>query len=151
MSSWDSYVYVRLTSCSHPAFSNIRTTRAPSGRAPDSTDDTALNLGIRRQAVMNAILVIQMLNPDHTVAPLNSRRDEPKVAINEVRSWGAFANHSGGWQTTFNGRVFPSVSVESFHDGIHGLIGTGDGSSGHMGNPQVAAVSLLIILRLNTG
>jgi hypothetical protein len=108
------------------------------------TNDGSLDLAIRRQASSNAILLIQMLNPDHTVAPLNSRPGAPTVAINEVRNWAAFANHSGGWQTTFNGRVFPSVSVESFHDGIHNLIGTGGvraGRAGHMGNPQVAAVS----------
>lgn len=33
-----------------------------------------------------------------------------------------------------------SVSLESWHDTIHGLIGTGVGSGGHMGYPPIAGV-----------
>jgi len=87
-----------------------------------------------------------MLNPDYTVAPIRFSSSAPKVAINEVRDWTAFANHSGRNQTTIKGRTYPTVSVESFHDGIHNLIGTGGSDRspvGHMGNPQVAGVSIV--------
>ena len=90
-----------------------------------------------------------MLNPDHKAAPLGSGPGAQQIAVNEVRDWSSFANHNhrnrrtGKDETLIRGQRFPTVSVESFHDGIHGLIGTGDGSNGigHMGNPQVAAVS----------
>lgn len=34
-----------------------------------------------------------------------------------------------------------AVSLESWHDNIHGLVGTGQNFAGHMGNPAIAAVS----------
>ncbi|KAM3080283.1 hypothetical protein ACMFMF_003694 [Clarireedia jacksonii] len=93
-----------------------------------------------------------MLNSDHTAAPFSSGSRAPKVFVNEVRSCSAFANHSGRGKTTIEGKTYPTVSVESFHDGIHNLLGTGGGSydedpqnnhklggvSGHIANPQVA-------------
>ena len=33
-----------------------------------------------------------------------------------------------------------SISLESWHDDIHGLIGTGNGYAGHMGDPAIAGV-----------
>ena len=33
-----------------------------------------------------------------------------------------------------------SVSLESWHDHIHGLVGAGHGFGGHMGKPEVAGV-----------
>ena len=134
---------------SHNSYSNIRTTRAPSGNKKNETNDPNLDLAIRRQAGTNATLIVHMLNPDHVVEPENSRPGAPKIAINELRGWGSFANHNSGWDTTIKGKVYPTVSVESFHDGIHGLIGTGDGGRGHMGNPTVAAVSVLHSSNIN--
>jgi hypothetical protein len=88
-----------------------------------------------------------MLNPDHTATPSSPGSSAPKIFINEVRNWSAFANHSGEGKTTIEGKTYPTVSVESFHDGIHNLLGTGGGlggAPGHMGNPRVAAVSTFI-------
>ncbi|KAM3075822.1 hypothetical protein ACMFMG_007948 [Clarireedia jacksonii] len=108
--------------------SNVRTVRVPSKDAPDATNDGLLNLAIQCQAGANAILFIQMLNSDHTAAPFSSGSRAPKVFVNEVRSCSAFANHSGRGKTTIEGKTYPTVSVESFHDGIHNLLGTGGGS-----------------------
>lgn len=130
--------------------------RCPSKDGSDKTSAFVLNLAIQRQASAYATLLLQMLNPD-SVSPKFSGSRAPKVIINEVRSWSSFANHSGSPET-FNGAVYPTVSVESFHDGIHTLLGIatwGDDlgndlvnrqklsltKEGHMGNPRVAAVS----------
>ena len=47
----------------------------------------------------------------------------------------AFANSRVGGKS--------SISLESWHDDIHDLIGTGAGASVHMGDPSIAGVSLL--------
>ncbi|KAI9706216.1 MAG: hypothetical protein M1820_004977 [Bogoriella megaspora] len=148
----------------HQSLSNVRTVRVPSKDAPDATNDSLLNLAIQRQAGVNATALIQMLNPDYTVGSVGAISRAPKVAINEVRNWAAFANHSGGGQTKVDGRTYPTVSVESFHDGIHNLLGTG-GSAwdndqlnrrkisrnavGHMGNPTVASYDPIFWLHHN--
>lgn len=41
-----------------------------------------------------------------------------------------------------------AVSLESWHDTVHGIIGTGDGYSGHMGNPGIAAVRRSILMKV---
>ena len=55
---------------------------------------------------------------------------------NRIRSWDAFANHfspkTGAYQES-------AISLESWHDDIHGLVGSGR-YRGHMGDPSIAAV-----------
>ena len=64
---------------------------------------------------------------------------DDKTHMNQARSWESFATHyingdpNNGWQTD------TAISLESWHDGIHGLVGTGR-YRGHMGDPAIAAV-----------
>ena len=51
---------------------------------------------------------------------------------NRPRTWESFSNHIKGWS--------PVVSVESWHDDIHFLVGGGTGRAGQMTRPQVAGV-----------
>ena len=90
-----------------------------------------LDLRIRRQAISSSTKLWKLLsryNKEHS---------------NETRSWASFANHKvvdpqsrkiGG------GRADTSISLESWHDDIHLLVGTGDGYTGHMADSAVAGV-----------
>ena len=97
------------------------------------------------------------LNPDQTQEA--TRDHTVTISINEERSWESFANDRVAVFET-KGYTFATVSCESFHDGIHLLIGTGkdhkdqsllpeelrSSSTGHMGNPNYAAVSVYLII-----
>ena len=64
---------------------------------------------------------------------------------NKLRSWDAFATHNvNGDPGVYQNDT--SISLESWHDDIHVLVGTGN-SSGHMGDPAIAAVRPLHLLR----
>ena len=108
---------------------------------------------IQRQAAAAASLVWQMLNPDEKQKALKNEKIE--ILINKERSWRSFANDSYP-ADEIEGYSFATVSLESFHDGIHVLLGTGinfedddllpeiprSGFTGHMGNPRFAAVRI---------
>jgi hypothetical protein len=103
---------------------------------------------IQRQAAASAVMVWQMLNPDEKAKSLDSSKIE--ILINEERSWESFANDRVGVDS-IRGHTYSTVSLESFHDGIHVLLGTGQGHldpqmkagyTGHMGDPRFAAVSI---------
>ena len=83
-----------------------------------------------------------MLNPDQKQKAWKDGKIE--ISINEQRSWASFANSTAPPEEIEN-HTYATVSCESFHDGIHGMIGTGRGYLGHMGNPSFAAVSILQI------
>ena len=97
-----------------------------------------------------------MLNPDQIEKALYHPTVE--IKINEERSWTSFANDSV-LRYRSGGYSFATVSCESFHDGIHVLIGTGQDkkgksllpeelqtiSTGHMGDANYAAVSEQLI------
>ncbi len=57
----------------------------------------------------------------------------PDVEGNRARTWEAFSNHEAGKGNSV-------VSIESWHDSIHLLVGTGNRASGHMAKSQVAGV-----------
>lgn len=91
-------------------------------------------------------MVWQMLNPDEKGQSLD--KDKITVLVNEERSWESFANDRV-ISSEIRGHNYSTVSLESFHDGIHVLLGTGrdptgktNGYTGHMGNPAFAAVSM---------
>ena len=89
-----------------------------------------------------------MLNPDQIQKAVEDSTVE--IKINEERSWESFANDkvlSYKIESGTHKYSFATVSCESFHDGIHVLIGTGSDPrmKGHMGNPSYAAVSLPLI------
>lgn len=64
----------------------------------------------------------------------------PDEVNNTTRSWEVFANH---YKTPGNTvRWDSNVSLESWHDDIHVLVGTGDGYAGHMTKVPVAGVGL---------
>ena len=98
-----------------------------------------------------------MLNPDQTQTSEKGGRSL-EIKINEERSWNSFANDQVQTYET-RGFSFATVSCESFHNGIHLLIGTGQkpnmesllpeelqsSSTGHMGSPYFAAVSAHLI------
>ena len=108
---------------------------------------------IQRQAAASALMVWQMLNPDEKGESLD--KDKITVLVNQERSWDSFANDRV-LSSEIRGHNYSTVSLESFHDGIHVLLGTGrdptgksllgsqptNGYTGHMGNPAFAAVSI---------
>ena len=123
-------------------------------RTPDSngkTNNDRLNLAIQRQATAKANEFWKMIS--------STAVDEVTGAaigkINQIRPWSYFANHSaeysmgGAQKFTVNGQQWDTVSLESFHDGIHTLVGTGAGKSGQMGSPSVAAFEPLFWLHHN--
>ena len=95
-----------------------------------------------------------MLNPDEIKTADND--STMKIKINQERTWDTFANHTvKTYQKNENSKEysFATVSCESFHDGIHVLIGTGKPPpgleskfTGHMGDTGYAAVSGQLIL-----
>ena len=92
----------------------------------------------------------QMLLPDQKAKSLD--KADVSILINEERPWESFANNSvkvlnpkDGRQTEgvwIDRHPYATVSLESFHDGIHVLLGTSRGNyqEGQMGNPALAAV-----------
>ena len=75
---------------------------------------------------------------------------------NELRTWASFSTHNVidprtdkpkikvDPRTRRESTVYQrdtAVSLESWHDKLHGLIGTGQGYAGHMGDPSIAGVS----------
>ena len=87
---------------------------------------------------------------------LLARYDEKHDIDNRSKTWESFASHNvykpGTNEPVYEpdpnnpGKMRPkynndtSVSLESWHDAIHGLIGTGHLYQGHMANPQFADV-----------
>ena len=95
-----------------------------------------------------------MLNPDEKQKARGSGNEKIEILINKERSWHSFANDRAT-EDVINGNSFATVSLESFHNGIHVLLGTGrnlkgdlvpeisrSGFQGHMGNPKFAAESI---------
>ena len=63
-----------------------------------------------------------------------------------------FANHRvGGKPDDKSRRYDTSISLESWHDFIHGLVGTGDGNAGHMADPSIASVSFSLLYTSSLG
>ena len=82
-----------------------------------------------------------MLNPDQKGGSLDHEKIE--IMVNEERSWESFANDRN-LTDTIRDHKYATVSLESWHDNLHVMIGTGkDGCAGHMGNPAYAAVSMV--------
>ena len=94
-----------------------------------------------------------MLNPEEKQKALHNEKVEK--LINEERSWETFANDPVPGQE-IKGNYLATVSLESFHNGILVLLGTGRNDKkqsllprelqscfhGHMGHPSFAAVSI---------
>ncbi|OCL06437.1 hypothetical protein AOQ84DRAFT_355469 [Glonium stellatum] len=76
-----------------------------------------------------------MLNPDEKAKSVGRSME---ILINEERSWESFANHSVG-KRDIRGHTYSTVFLESFHDDIHLMLGTGNTYAGHTGNPRCAA------------
>jgi len=100
----------------------------------------SLNLRIQRQVITYANKLWKLLSPYD--------RKEP-------RKFEAFAAHytldpkTGDKDPKNPDWVDPSVSLESWHDLIHVLVGTGDGNEGHMADPAIAGV-ITFLLFFNT-
>jgi hypothetical protein len=111
------------------------TVRGPTTRTRADTDDVYLEEAVQLQTRQMATYVRQMPNPEEE---LDVSETGARIKVNEWRPWNYFANHSrvrGGaaW------KVQAIRSIESWHDNIHNLIGTGKNFTGHMGDPSVAA------------
>lgn len=101
-----------------------------------------LDLKIQRQAVSSVTKLWKLLSP---YAPHDGTHN------NDLRSWSSFATHNAFDPRTdkpiidANGRPVrnsdTAISLESWHDNIHGLIGTGNNYYGHMADPSIAGVS----------
>lgn len=88
------------------------------------TDIEALELTIQRQGVSMASSFWKLLSPDEVV--LTSMNE--KIFINRVRPWSFFANHNDTHNADMGVKdqiLFKGVSLESWHDGIHTMIGQG--------------------------
>lgn len=111
-------------------------------RCPDETGETNVNnfnQAVQGQAVNFANTIWQLLTPGPDP---KLQESGVQVNINAVRTWEVFSNHSSSAQVNVNGNLYSSPSIESFHDRIHGLIGSGTGGhAGQMGYPPWAAVS----------
>ena len=104
-----------------------------------SDSDRLLDAAVRNQAATLATQLWQMLHPD-----LEVDQNDASFHINEVKDWTKFANRNERFFVKGT-KTYANVSLESWHDSIHGLIGTGvSGQKGHMGNPQYAGVSLTL-------
>ena len=143
-----------------PGDQDIRdcTVRTPTEKGVSNYDDEdsnskndsgwrdGLNLKIQRQAKVQSAKLWKLLSPLPWEKPKNLDRKEfeqnwnDTAHNNQSRTWASFANHEP-WNPEIRDwiRIDDSVSLESWHDFIHGLVGTGR-SSGHMGNPTIAAV-----------
>lgn len=120
-------------------YSQVETTRVPDTQG--NTNNKALDLSIQRQSGNLATKIWHMLNPDES--SVNSQG--VKVMVNEERSWNSFANMNVP-DAIIGGESFATVSVESWHNGVHNLIGTGNigGAAnneftGQMADPAYAA------------
>jgi hypothetical protein len=106
-------------------------------------DKAQLELGLRRQIVSIGTNLWKLL----------SEYTNDGVHNNKLRTWSSFSTHNLIDPRTdkpiLDGNNVPkyqrdtAVSLESWHDKIHGLIGTGQGYGGHMADPSVAGVSSL--------
>ena len=110
------------------------TVRTPNAKGETNYDDAAeewregLNLKIRRQAKSQSAKLWKLLST------YEGTED------NKTRKWMSFANHwLGGQRNEHSDRLESSISLESWHDDIHGLVGTGR-TTGHMGVVPFAAV-----------
>ncbi|KAH6671189.1 hypothetical protein B0J14DRAFT_670158 [Halenospora varia] len=112
------------------------TIRAP---GPDGeNDDAFLDLSLQRQGVAIGTNLWKLL----------SRYTNDGVHNNALRTWNSFAAHDVYDPNTAEPvigddgeplyQADTAVSLESWHDQIHGLVGTGQGYAGHMGVPTIA-------------
>ena len=155
--------YILCESCLISSrFSIKKTTRIPTEK--DESNVPFIDLAIQRQAAARATMMWQMLNPDLTAGDLGDKSTIKTEKINDYRNWEAFANRDENNQVTIKGKTFYSPSIESWHDGIHVLMGTGSwynggmpvfdpiasgvknpsSRRGHMGQPRFAAVRMLL-------
>jgi len=140
------------------SYNQFRTLRIPHLNKAGNFEHGDVDLAIQRQASSAATMIWQMLNPDFKVEPFGDPAGGIAVAINELRSWPSFANANTRGRDTIDGLTYATVSIESFHNGIHNLLGTGargggdplaikrpedTGFAGHMGDTSYAAVSLI--------
>lgn len=97
----------------------------------EEDDKQGLVLKIQRQGQYMSTKLFNLVSP---------YRDDKNV---DTRTWESFASH---WQP--GGKRYinysdTSISLESWHDSIHGLVGNGS-FGGHMGDPAIAGVKQTI-------
>ena len=102
-----------------------------------------LNLKIQRQTQQMSAKLWKLLSSYEWKEP-HMRDAKPyekgwgnEAHKNKTRSWDAFANH----YINQNPQAYQesAISLESWHDDVHVLVGTGR-YNGHMGDPSIAAV-----------
>lgn len=150
------------------SYNTVHTSRIPTSNG--DTNDANVDLAIQRQAAARATLIWQMLNPNLVEQDLTHSGAASAVEINQKRSWESFATRAHDNVEVINGLQYTAASLESWHDGIHVLVGTGSwwdptktikddpkapisvqnksNMSGQMGKPAWAAVSRSQILTL---
>lgn len=112
------------------------TLRTPNAKGETNYDDDAENADKRRDG-LNLNFRRQAKSQNAKLWKLLSTYERTKD--NKTREWMSFANHWVGGSKESGDRLDSSVSLESWHDGIHGLVGTGS-TTGHMGIIPFAAV-----------
>lgn len=109
------------------------TTRGPTASPDNARGDSNYNfleLNIQRQVQESATSLWHLLNPAEVGIDEATGQE---IKINDLRAWDVFAKHHPD-----NGAL-SRQSLESWHDNIHNLVGTGVRHSGHMSDPSVAA------------
>jgi hypothetical protein len=137
-------------------YDEVQTIRLPHMGENGKLEHGNVDRAIQRKANDFATMIWQMLNPDHVGERIDKVTEDVGVLINEVRSWESFANDEVD-EEVIGGHAYSTVSLESFHDDIHVLLGTstiaeekfrdseGRDLAGHMGNPMFAAVSIVCV------
>lgn len=121
------------------------TVRGPTTRTKADTDEVYLDEAVQLQTRALTTYVWQMLNPEEE---LDVSGTGAKIKVNEWRPWNYFANHTRVPEDTA-WKIRAIRSIESWHDNIHNLIGTGKNYTGHMGDPSIAAFDPLFWLHHN--
>lgn len=121
-----------------------RCNKAQTARSPGTngqSDNSYLDQVIQQQGVALANKFWKMMSPDEVAT---NPRTGAQVYINQLRPWSFFANHNAEYgisqKLQIDGQAYSTVSLESWHDGVHVMIGQGirGGKEGQMGDPTVS-------------
>jgi tyrosinase len=122
------------------------TIRTPTKANKGNSDYAKLETKIQQQTQVMATNIWHMLNPEELGEDPITEKPIPTMKINQLRSWDDFASHAIQ-DPRFKGLTVQSI--ESWHDSIHNLIGTGDGYNGQMADTSVAAFDPVFWLHHN--
>ncbi|KAK4958258.1 hypothetical protein LTR10_004684 [Elasticomyces elasticus] len=116
------------------------TARTPTVASKGESDYVFLEEAIQLQTQVMATNIWHLLNPAEIGLNQMTGRS---VKINQAKPWTVFASHAA------TSDEFAAQSLESWHDNIHNLVGSGKGKAGAMSDPSVAAFEPVFWLHHN--